>query len=160
MLFKTCTKCAIEQDVTCFAPIKAGKYGAASECRSCARERARVHYKDHREAYASSDKTLKYLANKNYRENIVHKLYALGAQRRVLSKKATPSWADKEAIAGMYQLAAIFNSTGINLHVDHIIPLKSSKVSGLHCEANLQLLSATENIIKGNRYWDDMWTTA
>lgn len=99
------------------------------------------------------------IAMKKWQQKNLGKVYANNAKYRASVREATPSWADKEAIAGMYQLAAIFNSTGINLHVDHIVPLKSNKVCGLHSEDNLRLLPATENITKGNRYWDDMWTT-
>lgn len=159
MLSKTCTKCNSEQSIDCFAPLKAGKYGVVSECRSCARERARVHYRDYNHRYASSNKEVKAIANKKYKNNNLDKVYANNAKYRYSVRGATPSWIDKEAVAGMYKLAAIFNSTGINLHVDHIVPLKSDKVCGLNCEDNLQLLPSTENITKGNRYWDNMWTT-
>ena len=160
MLFKTCTKCNIEQNLDCFAQKKAGKYGVASECRACANERFKTHYKEYKDNYTKPTKEDRYLASRKYRQNNLDKVYANNARYRYSMRGATPSWVDKEAIAGMYQLAAIFNSTGINLHVDHIVPLKSSKVCGLHTEDNLRLLPATENITKGNRYWDDMWTTA
>jgi hypothetical protein len=49
------------------------------------------------------------------------------------------------------------DAAGRGVDVDHLVPLRSPVVCGLHCEANLQLLSSVENIRKGNRYWPDMW---
>jgi hypothetical protein len=40
--------------------------------------------------------------------------------------------------------------------VDHIIPLKSDFVCGLHCHTNLRVITAEENKAKNNRYWPDM----
>jgi hypothetical protein len=157
MLVKTCTKCAVEQSVTSFAPMKAGKFGVTSECRVCAAERFRAHYALNKDNYASSNKEYKALTNKKYRENNIGKIYANNAKRRALTRQATPSWSDSATVAGMFQLASIFNRTGINLHVDHIVPLKSDDVCGLNCEGNLRLMPASDNIAKGNRHWPDMW---
>lgn len=65
--------------------------------------------------------------------------------------KALPKWADKRAIEAIYQRAR-----AAGLHVDHIVPLQSEIVCGLHCEANLQLLAPKENWSKNNRRWPDM----
>jgi hypothetical protein len=43
-------------------------------------------------------------------------------------------------------------NTGIVHHVDHIVPLKSPTVCGLHCEANLRVLQKTDNLKKGNKH--------
>ena len=59
---------------------------------------------------------------------------------------ATPRWADKDLIKDIYMEAQYHQ-----MHVDHIIPLNSKVVCGLHWEGNLQLLSPQENTRKSNR---------
>jgi 5-methylcytosine-specific restriction endonuclease McrA len=71
--------------------------------------------------------------------------------RRTGVKKATPSWADLQAIGEVYLEAAY-----MSLQVDHIIPLRNKLVCGLHTWDNLQLLDPLKNNKKGNRYWPDM----
>lgn len=79
------------------------------------------------------------------------------AARRAVKKQAFPSWANPDAIAALYAEARrLTESTGIPHHVDHIVPLVSPVVCGLHCEANLQVLPAFVNLSKSNRYWPGM----
>jgi hypothetical protein len=40
--------------------------------------------------------------------------------------------------------------------VDHIAPRRSKLVCGLHCEANLQVLTGAENCTKTNLHWPDV----
>lgn len=78
---------------------------------------------------------------------------------RFLKNLATPSWVDKVAIQTIYnkcrRLSAWMEE---RYEVDHIVPITSEFVCGLHCEANLAILSEFSNRSKSNRYWPDMWT--
>ena len=76
---------------------------------------------------------------------------AFAAARRAKQRRATPVWADHAAIAAIYAEAA-----AKGMHVDHIVPLQSPVVCGLHVEYNLQLLTPAENSRKKNYYWPGM----
>lgn len=70
---------------------------------------------------------------------------AKSARRRSRKKQACPPWVDHE------KLKLIYQSCPAGYHVDHIIPLTSDLVCGLHVPENLQYLLAIENIKKGNK---------
>lgn len=71
------------------------------------------------------------------------------ARRRKLKPKAP--WSERALIAKVYQKAKEFGLT-----VDHVVPIQSDLVCGLHVWSNLQLLDATINKSKGNHHWPDM----
>lgn len=77
-------------------------------------------------------------------------------RRLARKKQATPPWVDHAAINAIYAEAVrLEKETGIKHHVDHIYPLTSSYLCGLHVAENLQILTYAENISKGNRTWPD-----
>jgi hypothetical protein len=67
------------------------------------------------------------------------------ARRRAALKNATPQWVNHDEITKIYE------NCPSGYHVDHVIPLNSKIVSGLHVPWNLQYLPAYENLSKGNR---------
>lgn len=84
---------------------------------------------------------------------------AMHAQRRAAKLQRTPKWlttADRQAIKAIYEQANFMSRVcGEPMHVDHVYPLQGKKVSGLHCPANLQILTATENVKKSNKLLDN-----
>ena len=77
--------------------------------------------------------------------------------RRAATKKATPSWANSFFIKEAYALADLRTKMlGFVWHVDHIVPLKSDRVCGLHWEGNMAVIPGEENSRKGNRRWPQM----
>jgi len=90
-------------------------------------------------------------------KNNRHKLNAQRAKRDSVKLNATPVWANKFIIEEIYDLAQLRTvATGFKWHVDHIVPLRSKIVQGLHVEHNLQVIPAAQNLTKGNRYWPNM----
>ncbi len=81
----------------------------------------------------------------------LEKVAAKTAVRRAATLRASPTWAEHEAIGKVYAKAKEFG-----MEVDHVVPLQSDRVCGLHVWANLQLLSAPDNRAKSNRFWPDM----
>lgn len=94
---------------------------------------------------------------KRYRENKPYMHRARWAKRYAAKLQATPAWADDRYIRLFYEMAAADTIlTGIEHQVDHIVPLQSDIVCGLHWEQNLQVLPAADNLSKSNRWWPDM----
>lgn len=79
-------------------------------------------------------------------------------KRRTALQQATPAWATAVKIKAIYRSARdISLATGTVHHADHVVPLQSELVCGLHNEFNLMVIPAGPNLSKGNRHWPDMW---
>lgn len=173
---KTCARCTCEKAMTEFAKNRRRPDGLNAWCRGCQAVydkaynasrpgAAAARVKAWREANPDARKR-EYLNNaENVKRRAKAWLLANPAKRRLFwanyrAKRlnATPVWADKEFIGLLYAEVHDLNRRGTRgcFHVDHIVPLNSSLVCGLHTEQNLQVLPALENMGKSNRFWPDM----
>lgn len=85
------------------------------------------------------------LLNRNYRRSVRYyrQLY-----------KAWPAWCSEHPdFAKVYAEAKRRRAAGQDVHVDHIVPICSELVCGLHVPWNLQVIGAGPNLRKGNRWW-------
>lgn len=89
-------------------------------------------------------------------EAVKRNAYASVRRRQARKVRATPEWADQAAIKAVYDECFARRKTGEDVEVDHLVPLKSTLVCGLHVPANLQVLESSKNRSKSNRYWPDM----
>ena len=127
-------------------------------------ERLRRWREENPERKAESDKKYrttnpekKSQSQARYRKANPDKHAANQGKRRAAKLQATPAWADEFIISEIYELSQLRSeATGMIHHVDHIVPLKSKLVCGLHCEHNLTILTGIENLTKNNRHWPDM----
>lgn len=77
---------------------------------------------------------------------------AAAARYRAAELQRTPAWADLSAIKVVYQDAAEYREAGLEVDVDHIIPLQGEFVSGLHVPENLRVCLSSVNRSKSNTY--------
>ena len=119
------------------------------------KEKIKAYHKAYREANKEKLKASHkayYEANKeelkayrsHYAKNNKGLINAYNSKRQADKIRATPLWANLEKIKEIYK------NCPKGYHVDHIIPLRSEYVCGLHVENNLQYLTATENLQKSN----------
>ena len=86
------------------------------------------------------------LYQKNYYLKNHHMMAYKKALRRSRKKLATPIWADLDKINEVYA------NCPDDMTVDHIIPITSPIVCGLHVSWNMQYLTRSDNSKKGNRF--------
>lgn len=177
---KCCTKCKQEKPLEAFAPQENGRFGVTSICRPCTSERGKQWRLDNMERfrgngklYAEANKERRAAYSKAWRAknaernkllaaiwtaaNLEKKAVAT-AKRRAARLRASPPWARVSDIKPFYVLAASMTKQyGIKTTVDHLVPLQSPLVCGLHCAANLSIQTDKLNKRKGSLWWPHMW---
>lgn len=137
------------------------RYLSNKECVTCRSIKTQSYqekgyFKNYREE--NTEKEKKY--RKEYKKNNKDKVNAFTAKYRANKKNRVPKWVTSEdlwLIKEIYDLAALRSKiTGVQWHVDHIIPINGTNVSGLHCVSNLQVIVGTANMSKNNKWcWEN-----
>ena len=126
-------------------------------CRPCYNRKYRLENADKIKEYRIRTAARKIEIDRLYRENNKAKRRAQKAKRKAHKLRATPGWANQVKISIIYEAARkLEQAFGIEYQIDHIVPLVSPFVSGLHCEANLRIVTRAINCAKSNLYWPDM----
>lgn len=78
--------------------------------------------------------------------------------RRRKHREATPPWLSREQkaqIRELYKIAiTMTKTTGEQYVIDHIVPLRSDVVCGLHVPWNLRVITQEQNLLKSNKLID------
>lgn len=131
------------------------KYHADPEYRAARHAYGRDHSS---KKYASNNEFRQYVRAKNsaWRVNNKDRAAAFARNYKAAKLNRTPGWLNEDDFWLMeqaYKLAQMRNeSTGLKWHVDHIIPLQGTNVSGLHVPTNLQVIPAKANLSKGAKW--------
>ena len=165
-MLRVCKSCKTEKAHKDFVKNSKCNFGITHKCKLCLNEENKISYPKNRDRLLAAQK--KSVAKRRSEGKDVNKpsreynkrnperkrFYA--AQRKTHVKQATPRWlnsAQKAHIKRIYRLAQVMkDETGIDYHVDHIIPLRGENVCGLHVPQNLQVLRADLNLSKSNTH--------
>lgn len=123
------------------------------------KDRKNAWYLENREVVIAKAKTRPAELLREYRnawkQNNLVQVRADTKARRRKHKNATPPWLtrkQKGEIRQLYEMAiTMTKTTGEQYVVDHIIPLRSPDVCGLHVPWNLRVITQEENLKKSNK---------
>lgn len=154
MLTRMCNDCKEEKILEELVKSADSKFGRRKLCKPCAVER--VISKTDKDEKASYDKSRRALKSEELRAydkmrssspNRIAAHNEATRKRRAILKDAVPEDYDRLGVLAMYNLSQkISKLTGVQMHVDHIIPLA---LGGKHDVTNLQLLAGVLNVSKG-----------
>ena len=160
MITKICKCCKNELDINLFRI--SGKY-YRPKCKACESKEAMQWAKDNKESKIEIDRKY-HLNNKDFRNKSCRDYYFNNQSTEIYrasikrSRKIdrTPKWLTESDICQIkcyYNLATrLTTCLGIEFHVDHIVPLSGKTISGLHIPSNLQVITASTNLRKSNKF--------
>lgn len=174
---KECKECECSKDIVEFNKDYSAADGYKNSCRECSSKKRKVYREKNdqvikhkkredyrinkeqilrkkREQYALEPQPIRDRQNR-YGKNNKAKRVASVNNRRNRIKRSQPKWTSeyKSEMEELHNMRLkLENTTGIKYHLDHIIPLTNSQVSGLDVPWNIQVLSASENTSKNNQF--------
>ena len=158
---KVCTKCKEDKPLSEFGKCKSASDGLMFWCRDCNKKQCALYRKknpdtvrEYGKKYKKDNKGVVRSCHERYRKRHKDKTHAASILSLYKKQKLAPIWLTPEDIKKMESLYIeahrLSKETGVQYHVDHIIPLRGKNVSGLHVPSNLQILTAEENRKKSN----------
>jgi hypothetical protein len=150
------------------ANVTRAKYFRQYNQKASVKDRKNDWYTANRNKVIQSAATRPAAALREYRNawkrNNVLQVRADTKARRRKHRVATPKWLtrrQKSEIRQLYQIAmTMTKTTGEQYVVDHIVPLRSEFVCGLHVPWNLRVITREENLAKSNQIVDTPLDTA
>lgn len=160
---KKCSVCLTEKPFDAFHKDASRNDGHRNRCKVCVASYMHKHYTENKDAIVAKVNAW-VVANRQrhnkkcnlWAKNNPAKVNARTARRYVAKTQATPKWLtadDHWMITEAYELAKLRQRIlGGTWEVDHIVPLRGKKVSGLHTPWNLRVVQANENRKKSNKF--------
>lgn len=147
--------------------VERAEYFSKYNKREDVKERKHKWYWAHRDKVIAAAATRPPEVLKEYRDawkkNNLTQVRADTKARRRKHRQATPPWLNrkqKSEIRQLYQIAiTMTKTTGEQYVVDHIVPLRSDFVCGLHVPWNLRVMTQEENLKKSNKLLDTLELT-
>jgi len=160
-MYKWCKKCflpvssprRVKDRVEADLPISAIKRKAKTwVCSGCDKEKPKADFpKVGNKCYSCKRES-----TREYRKKNPGSAARSNSMRKSAVRTATPKWLSKEQ---KREIDQIYTErwyktweTGVEHHVDHIIPIKGKNVCGLNVPWNLRVVTAKENLSKNNRF--------
>ena len=136
-----------------------GEYFREYNRREEVKDRKNEWYQENREMVINNAATRPAHVLREYRNtwktNNKTQIRADTKARRRKHREATPKWLSRKQrseIRQIYQIAiTMTQTTGEQYVVDHIVPLRSDHVCGLHVPWNLRVITQEENLKKSNK---------
>ena len=150
---QTCTECEDTLPISNYHKAKWAYLGTNTVCKGCVNGKTKKWRSENKQKNAELQKRYRIKNPDKGRERV--------RRRQAAKLHATPNWLSEKHISAMVQFYIEARrttlETGVKHEVDHIIPLISDVVCGLHVPWNLQILTTVENRSKSNNVdlqWD------